>query len=99
MTTRQKVMLVITLLLLAAGAILLGACAKNQPDIPSRDPLPCSTFWSPLDQNWYDSDGEIVDGDPCDGVDVKTSKTPAVKPHQTSAPKKSTAPAPRVTRR
>lgn len=81
---------------LAVAAALIGACAKHQPDIPSRDPLPCSSHLG-WDNRWYDSDGEVVDEDPCDGVDSpKPSKTPAVK---VSPPKKSTAPAPRVTRR
>lgn len=82
-------------LVLAVLAMLLGACAKNQPDIPSTDPLPCSSHLG-WDSRWYDSDGEVVDEDPCDGRDSpKPSKTPAVK---TSPVKKSTAPAPRVTR-
>lgn len=82
------------------AALLLSAasCDRNQPDIPSRDPLPCQSHIG-LDGRWYDSDGEVVDEDPCDGVDVKKSTAPVIKPHQTSAPKKSTAPAPRVTRR
>lgn len=90
--------LIVVLIVALAVAALIGACAKHQPDIPSRDPLPCQSHQG-LDGRWYDSDGEVVDEDPCDGVDVKESTAPVVKPHQTSAPKKSTAPAPRVTRR
>lgn len=83
------------LVALAVAMTFLGACAKNQPDIPSTDPLPCSSYLG-LDTRWYDSDGEVVDEDPCDGVDSKKpSPKPSVKP---SPAKKPSAPAPRVTR-
>lgn len=88
----------IALVVFAVVALAAASCDKNQPDIPSRDPLPCQSHIG-LDGRWYDSDGEVVDEDPCDGVDAPKSTAPLIKPHQTSAPKKPTAPAPRVTRR
>lgn len=94
----RPVFWIMVVIVVAVVAGMLGACDKRQPDIPSRDPLPCQSHIG-LDGRWYDSDGEVVDEDPCDGVDVKKSSAPVIKPHQTSAPKKSTAPAPRVTRR
>lgn len=81
------------------AVLLLGAASCGEhPSVPSRDPLPCQSHIG-LDGRWYDSDGEVVDEDPCDGVDAKKSSAPVVKPHRTSAPKKPSAPAPRVTRR
>ena len=72
----------LVVLALAAVAIVLGAasCDKNQPDIPSRDPLPCQSHVG-LDGRWYDSDGEVVDEDPCDGFDLDNGS------HRTSSPK------------
>lgn len=91
-------LIIVLIIALAVVAMLMGAasCDENQPDVPSEHPLPCATYQG-LDGRWYDEDSEVVDEDPCDGVDKpKPSKSSPVKP---SPPKKSTAPAPRVTRR
>lgn len=87
------IMVVIVAAVLAA---LLGACGRTAA--PAQQPQACESHIG-LDGRWYDTDGEVVDEDPCDGVDAKRSKSPSAKPRVSSAPKKSTAPAPRVTRR
>lgn len=83
----------------AIVAVLLGAasCNTNAPDIPSEDPLPCSSYLS-WDGQWRDSDGEVIDEDPCDGVDSDHKKSPASKPKPVGTPQQN-RPAPRTTRR
>lgn len=50
--------------LVAAAAILLGACGS--PD--QAQPVVCATYWSP-DGTWREEDHEVVDSDPCDTDD------------------------------
>jgi hypothetical protein len=44
MSRELRLLIIIAVLsILAAAAMLLGACDKKQPDIPSRNPLPDSS--------------------------------------------------------
>lgn len=90
-------LIIVLIIALAVVAMLMGAasCDKNQPDAPSRHPLPCATWQAP-DGTWMEEDDEPVDSDPCDLDDA--FEVPKV---HTTAPKVkvSTKPAPRSSRR
>lgn len=73
-----------TLTVVAAAAALVlttaGACGD-----PAAPPQPCSSHQG-LDGRWYDSYGELVDEDPCDGFDdhlksPKSRPAPVKTPH------------------
>lgn len=81
----------VIIVVVAAGAILLGACGDPQPVFPAT----CATYQAP-DGTWMEEDNEPVDADPCDlddawefdGTGHRTPK-PTVKkpsPAKTSAP-------------
>lgn len=97
MTRKAKIVAVVMILALAVAAMLLGAASCDKaPQIPSDNPQPCTTTQG-LDGRWYDEDGEVVDEDPCDGVDLDAYhvKSPKPKPVPVKTPQR---PAPRRTR-
>ena len=70
----------------AAGAILLGACAKREGPHPA--PVVCTTWQAP-DGTWMEEDNEEVDEDPCDtDVDLPHVKPTTKKPAPKASPAK-----------
>ena len=66
--------------LVVVAVLVLAACDKKQPDIPSPHPLPCATWQAP-DGTWMEEDNEEVDSDPCDLDDAfKVRTTAPAKP-------------------
>lgn len=67
----------------AVAALVLATAACKDPLAPAQ-PQPCASHQG-LDGRWYDSYGELVDEDPCDGFDDHR-KSPKSKPAPVKTP-------------